>query len=139
MVWMRSLGHELGGEEGAERMARGQGISLILKSIELQFRRPVTYPDTVSHSYVIQSRFPILTNFSAPQLLIGFAPLPPASDDDTSFQVKASAYSLAQKKFVTHSKETLTWYDYDNLRKCSPPKAMTDILASRAHAHLGKP
>ncbi|KAG5652809.1 hypothetical protein H0H81_003578 [Sphagnurus paluster] len=45
--WMMSLGHELGGAAKAEAMMRGQGISLILKSIDVRFRRPVTYPDTV--------------------------------------------------------------------------------------------
>ena len=42
------MGDELGGPSRGKAMMNGQGISLILKSIELQFRRPVTYPDTVS-------------------------------------------------------------------------------------------
>lgn len=45
--WMRSLGEELGGPEKAKAMISGKGVSLILKSIEVKFRRPVTYPDTV--------------------------------------------------------------------------------------------
>jgi len=44
---MMSLGDEWGGEAQAERMIKGQGVSLILKSLEIQFKRPVTYPDTV--------------------------------------------------------------------------------------------
>lgn len=43
------MGDELGGPSRAKAMMNGQGISLILKSIELRFRRPVTYPDTVSN------------------------------------------------------------------------------------------
>lgn len=43
------MGDELGGPSRGKAMMNGQGISLILKSIELQFRRPVTYPDTVSY------------------------------------------------------------------------------------------
>lgn len=48
--WMASLGEELGGPAKAQAMIKGQGISLILKSIEVQFRRPVIYPDTVRDS-----------------------------------------------------------------------------------------
>ena len=43
------MGDELGGPSRGKAMMNGQGISLILKSIELRFRRPVTYPDTVSN------------------------------------------------------------------------------------------
>ena len=43
------MGNELGGPSRGKAMMNGQGISLILKSIELQFKRPVTYPDTVSN------------------------------------------------------------------------------------------
>ena len=43
------MGDELGGPSRGKAMMNGQGISLILKSMELQFRRPVTYPDTVSY------------------------------------------------------------------------------------------
>ena len=45
--WMMSLGDELGGPERARAMINAQGISLILKSIEVQYKRIVTYPDTV--------------------------------------------------------------------------------------------
>lgn len=53
---MTSLGHELGGPEKAEAMLKGQGVSLILKSIEVKFRRPVTYPDTVRVSLFVLNR-----------------------------------------------------------------------------------
>ena len=42
------MGDEIGGPSRGKAMLNGQGISLILKSIELRFKRPVTYPDTVS-------------------------------------------------------------------------------------------
>ena len=45
--WMMSLGDELGGPERAKAMINAQGVSLILKSIEVQYKRIVTYPDTV--------------------------------------------------------------------------------------------
>ena len=42
------MGDELGDPSRGKVMLNGRGISPILKSIELRFRRPVTYPDTVS-------------------------------------------------------------------------------------------
>ncbi|PPQ99244.1 hypothetical protein CVT26_014100 [Gymnopilus dilepis] len=110
--WMRSLGEELGGPERARAMIDGKGVSLILKSIEVRFRRPVRYPDT---------------------LLIGYKPLPPPEDhsDDATFFVTGSAYSLTQKAFVAHSKESLVWYDYDILKKCDPGEKAKEILCSR--------
>lgn len=47
---MMSLGTELGGVERAKAMINGKGISLILKSVDVRFRRPVTFPDTVNPS-----------------------------------------------------------------------------------------
>ena len=52
------MGNELGGPSRGEAMMNGQGISLILKSMELQFRRPVTYPDTVSNLNPTSLRMP---------------------------------------------------------------------------------
>jgi len=43
-----SLGNAMGGPEKAQAMSKGQGVSLILKSLSINFKRPVTYPDTVS-------------------------------------------------------------------------------------------
>lgn len=45
---MRQLGLKVGGPENADALLRGKGVSLIVKSINVQFRRPVRYPDTVS-------------------------------------------------------------------------------------------
>ena len=42
-----ALGEEIGGPSKAQAMIAGQGVSLILKSFEIKFRRPVTFPDTV--------------------------------------------------------------------------------------------
>ncbi|KXN91107.1 hypothetical protein AN958_02883 [Leucoagaricus sp. SymC.cos] len=115
--WMISLGNELGGPEKAQAMIEAQGVSLILKSIEVKFRRPVTYPDT---------------------LLIGCKPVPPpaeGSSDKATFEVRASAYSLAQEAFVAHSRESLVWYDYDRLKKCDPGEKARAIVFGRAKAH----
>ncbi|GLB41567.1 putative thioesterase-like superfamily protein [Lyophyllum shimeji] len=112
--WMMSLGHELGGPSKAEAMIRGQGISLILKSIDVRFRRPVTYPDT---------------------LLVGYKPKqpPPSAEnnDPATFNVTASAYSLAQRAFVATSNEALVWYDYDKLKKCDPGEEVRSVVWRR--------
>jgi len=102
---MMALGEEIGGPSKARAMLNGQGISLILKSFEIKFRRPVTFPDT---------------------LLIGYKVLPFEDERDLStFHVTGSAYSLVQKAFVAHTKEAIVWYDYDRLEKCDPEdKAM---------------
>jgi hypothetical protein len=50
---MVSLGNELGGHAKAEDMIKGRGVSLIMKSTEIQFRRPVTFPDTVREASFI--------------------------------------------------------------------------------------
>jgi acyl-CoA thioesterase FadM len=54
---MRSIGKELGGPSKADEMVKAKGISLILKSVSINYKRPVTYPDTVRPS----SPFPSLT------------------------------------------------------------------------------
>lgn len=46
--WMMTLGNEMGGPKKAQAMVKGQGVSLILKSLSIKFKRPVAYPDTVS-------------------------------------------------------------------------------------------
>jgi len=45
---MTCLGNRLGGPAKADAFLKGKGISLIMKSIEVKYRRPVTFPDTVS-------------------------------------------------------------------------------------------
>lgn len=47
MRWVVRFGSLLGGKERAQAMLAGQGVSFILKSINVNFRRPVTFPDTV--------------------------------------------------------------------------------------------
>ncbi|TFK19957.1 hypothetical protein FA15DRAFT_673982 [Coprinopsis marcescibilis] len=111
--WMLSLGEEWGGPKKAEAMIRGKGVSLILQDLNIQFRRPVTYPDT---------------------LLFGYCPVPPSPGLELSpkFKVLATCYSLGLQDFAAFSKETLVWYDYDALKKCRPPKEAADIVFSRA-------
>jgi hypothetical protein len=101
---------------------------LILKSFEIKFRRPVTFPDTVrafaSFFYIRYILTPLLL-----QLLIGYKVLPFEDECDLStFHVTGSAYSLVQKTFVAHTKETIVWYDYDRLKKCNPEDIAIDFL-----------
>jgi len=46
--WISSIGEELGGPAQVDAFLRARGVSFILKSININFRRPVQYPDTVS-------------------------------------------------------------------------------------------
>ncbi|EIN06231.1 Thioesterase/thiol ester dehydrase-isomerase [Punctularia strigosozonata HHB-11173 SS5] len=120
--WMQSIGEELGGPQKAKDMITGKGVSLILKSISVNYRRPVTYPDT---------------------LLIGHKPhiLITKSHDDakphaisaskTHFHVAAAAYSYSQRAIVAESDSVLVWYDYDKLRKCDPGQQARDVVMGR--------
>jgi len=48
------------------------------------------------------------------------------------FNVVAAGYSLQQQDFAVFSKETLVWYDYDNLKKCHPPSEAAALVYKRA-------
>ncbi|KAJ8586164.1 hypothetical protein M405DRAFT_373664 [Rhizopogon salebrosus TDB-379] len=114
MVWLMAFGKALGGEERVKEMLAGQGISLILKSININFRRPVTFPDT---------------------LLIGHKPI--ISSSRTQFTLNAALYSYSQQAIVADSDGTLVWYDYDNLKKCDPGVRAWDILkAASKHGQV---
>lgn len=38
----------------------------------------------------------------------------------TQFYLHGAAYSYAQRAVVADSTSVITWYDYDNLKKCDP-------------------
>ncbi|KAG0697945.1 HotDog domain-containing protein [Suillus ampliporus] len=95
--WVMAFGKALGGEERANAMLAGQGVSIILKSVNVNFKRPVTFPDT---------------------LLIGHKPM--ISSSRTHFTLNAVLYSYSQQAIVADSDSVLVWYDYDNLKKCDP-------------------
>ncbi|KAI0272586.1 HotDog domain-containing protein, partial [Gloeopeniophorella convolvens] len=101
MRWITSIGHELGGPERVDALLCARGISFILKSIEVNFRRPVQYPDT---------------------LLIAHKPEPEPDPKRarTQFLLRAYAFSYAQRTIVSDSTSVITWYDYDKLAKCDP-------------------
>ncbi|KAG2123477.1 Thioesterase/thiol ester dehydrase-isomerase [Suillus clintonianus] len=103
-MWLVALGKALGGEERVKAMLAGQGVSFILKSANINFRRPVTFPDT---------------------LLIGHKLITSAS---TQFTLNAVLYSYSQQAVVADSDSVLVWYDYDRLRKCDPGDGLWRIL-----------
>ena len=133
---MMSLGEELGGPERAQAMLKGKGVSLILKSVSLDYKRPVTYPDTllIAHKPHLG---PLRT---AAHHESGV----PATDAETTerearaqrlakthFHVLAVAWSYAQRRIVTESDSVLVWYDYDKLAKCNPGDEARRVLAGR--------
>jgi len=103
---MRSWRNELG-DLRARDILGGKGIGVILKSVDIQFKRPVLYPDTllVSHK--------------------------PHSPTPTSFGCKAIIQSYGQGKIVAESDSALVWYDYENLRKCEPPSEFSQLISNR--------
>ncbi|CCM02657.1 uncharacterized protein FIBRA_04761 [Fibroporia radiculosa] len=125
MQWIVSLAHELGGESRANNMLTGKGVSLIIKSVSADFKRPVVYPDT---------------------LLIGHRPhtglIAPNSHGNgteekekrlakTHFYLKGAVYSYAQRRIVTEGDSILVWYDYDKLAKCDPGEDVQRALLRR--------
>jgi len=106
--WILSIGHELGGPAKAESMLKGKGVGFIVKYIDVNYKRPVTYPDT---------------------LLIGHKPS--ISSSQTEFNLHATAYSYAQSAIVAESKCVTVWYDYDTLRKCDPGEEAWTVVKGR--------
>lgn len=126
--WMTSLAHEIGGQEKVEAMLKGKGFSLILKSLSINYKRPVTYPDTllIAHKPYVG---PLATSSHTEDKTLA---LPSAKKlPKTHFNVIAAAYSYAQQKIVTESDSVLVWYDYDKLRKCDPGPEVRAVLERR--------
>ncbi|EPQ56151.1 Thioesterase/thiol ester dehydrase-isomerase [Gloeophyllum trabeum ATCC 11539] len=109
ILYMAALGRALGGPTKEQQMLKGKGTSLIMKSIELSFRRPVTYPDT---------------------LLVAHRPVSPPSLNGSIFQFHALAYSYTQQRLVLTSNCDCVWYDYDKLRKAEVGKDVWSVVKS---------
>ncbi|KAF8579941.1 hypothetical protein K439DRAFT_1663032 [Ramaria rubella] len=110
MNWVSCLAHEAGGPTAAADMVSGRGIGLILKSISVDFKRPVVYPDT---------------------LLISHRPRRADPPSPTHFNNNALIYSYAQRAVVATSESVLVWYDYDKLQKSPPPEPVRKALERR--------
>ena len=131
MEWLVALGNELGGPERAQDMLKGRGVSLILKSLSIKYKRPVTYPDTVSDLMVCL----VFDLTCLAQLLIALKPhLPPSvSLPRFQFGCRATMYSYSQQAVVTESDSELVWYDHENLRKCDPGPETWNVVLKHMH------
>lgn len=136
---MSSLGEEIGGPEKRDAMLKGKGVSLILKSLSINYKRPVTYPDTllIAHKPHVGPLFST-SNINAEN--DHNAPTKTGSPSNpsagvrlpkTHFHTLAVAYSYAQRKIVTESDSVLVWYDYDKLAKCDPGEEIRRVLERR--------
>ncbi|KAI0766151.1 Thioesterase/thiol ester dehydrase-isomerase [Trametes elegans] len=123
--WMRALGQELGGPERADAMIKGKGVSLILKSISLDYKRPVVYPDTLLVAHQPHPG-PLHTSskVNSPTVTTG-------RQARTHFHVKGAIWSYAQRRIVTESDSVVVWYDYDKLTKCDPGEAARAVVQRR--------
>ncbi|KAL5633255.1 hypothetical protein ACGC1H_003673 [Rhizoctonia solani] len=111
MHMMYLIGLETNGPEGAKAMLEGLGVSIILKSIEVKFKRPVTYPDNL----VIMQR--------------------PHNTSPSRFNLSSVAYSLAQRAPVATSEAICVWYDYDVWKKYDVDESTGVGLAIAKRAH----
>ncbi|CUA78165.1 hypothetical protein RSOLAG22IIIB_02783 [Rhizoctonia solani] len=111
MHMMYLIGLETNGLEGGKAVLEGLGVSIILKSIDVKFKRPVTYPDNL----VIMQR--------------------PHNTSPSRFNLSAVAYSLAQRAPVATSDAVCVWYDYDVWKKCDVDENTGIGLAIAKRAH----
>ncbi|KAI0923574.1 hypothetical protein AcV5_009076 [Taiwanofungus camphoratus] len=125
--WMVSLGREIGGSSRGNAMLAGKGVSLILKSISIDYKRPVVYPDTLlvahkPHTGPLFSSSDVRGTSSKKAL------------QKTHFHLAGAVYSYAQQRVVTECDSVLVWYDYDKLTKCDPGEDVRRLLRRRMHA-----
>lgn len=97
-----------------DEINRGTGKSFILAGINVRYRRPVLYPDTI---------------------LVGQACELPLGKD--RFILRGAAYSLAQKKIVAISAQDCVTYDYTKLAKCDIPDDIRNALLAKG-SHFDK-
>ncbi|EIW59770.1 Thioesterase/thiol ester dehydrase-isomerase [Trametes versicolor FP-101664 SS1] len=123
--WMRALGAELGGPARADAMIKGKGVSLILKSVSLEYRRPVVFPDTLLVAHKPHPG-PLYTSskVDSPEVRT-------RRQAKTHFHVMGAIWSYAQRKIVTESDSVLVWYDYDKLAKCDPGEEARAVIQRR--------
>lgn len=131
--WMLSLGQEIGGAAKAEAMMKGQGVSLILKSISVDYKRPVTFPDTllIAHKPHAGPLDSATHSESGPNALSNEKKHRRLGK--THFHCMAVAWSYKQRRIVTESDSVLVWYDYDKLAKCNPGEEALAALERRMH------
>jgi YbgC/YbaW family acyl-CoA thioester hydrolase len=114
--FLSQLGLRIGGESKAADMRNGKGISLILKSITVDYKRPVTYPDTL-----LMATMPSLIYPEGSEPSKG-------SPSRTTFSLNTVAYSYAQQSIVTKARDVTVWYDYSKQKKCDPGDEYWGVL-----------
>lgn len=124
MVFAESIAKDLG-EKRQKEILTGKGVSFILAGINVKYRRPVTYPDT---------------------LLIGTKADSPLEKGTDRFTLSSAAYSL--KAWEAHQSQPgsrepgpvciadalCVTYDYDKLAKCAMPEDMRDVSQEQRKA-----
>ncbi|SPO20398.1 uncharacterized protein UTRI_00795_B [Ustilago trichophora] len=101
-------------DERRQQVNRGTGKSFILAGINVRYRRPVVYPDTI---------------------LVGQACELPLGKD--RFMLRGACYSLAQKTIVAVSAQDCVTYDYTKLQKCNIPDDIRQALQAKG-SHFDK-
>jgi len=130
---MVSIGLELGGPSKAESMLKARGVGFILKYMDVRYKRPVIYPDTVRYSFLV---LPHQFSLARPHTLIVHAQLliahkPSISSSRTEINPHAAAYSYAQSAIVAESNSIIVWYDYNTLKKCDPGAEAWAVVKGR--------
>lgn len=92
MRFVQKIAQEINAEASLVRGEPNGGIGVILGSITVNYRRPVTFPDTLLVGHRVQSMTP------------------------TSFVLDHMCYSFKQQKVVTTGTAAMVCYDYKNLK-----------------------
>ncbi|SAM59384.1 uncharacterized protein UBRO_01086 [Ustilago bromivora] len=101
-------------EKRREEITRGTGKSFILAGINVRYRRPVVYPDTILVGQACELRL-----------------------GKERFMLRGAAYSLAQKTIVAVAAQDCVTYDYTKLKKCDIPEDIKKALEARG-SHFDK-
>lgn len=138
MFFATSLTKDLSPER-KEEIAKGTGKSFILAGINVRYRRPVVYPDTVSPLFIyrqkVYKKAKPKTFLSLDQILVGTACELPLGKD--RFMLRGACYSLAQQSIVAVSAQDSVSYDYTQLKKCDIPDDLKQALEARG-SHFDK-
>ncbi|KAF8329375.1 Thioesterase/thiol ester dehydrase-isomerase [Cantharellus anzutake] len=102
--FMECMATSAGGDARKVALLAGQGVGLILKSVTVDFKRPVVYPDTL----ILSQK--------------------PHTIEATQFSLTTVYYSLAQSTTVAKAESVLAWYDYNKLRKCEGPQDLVEYI-----------
>ncbi|TBU39551.1 Thioesterase/thiol ester dehydrase-isomerase [Dichomitus squalens] len=103
-------------------------VSLILKSISIDYKVPVTFPDTLLVAHKPHPG-PAARNRE---------PKTPARPAKTHFFMAGAIWSYAQRRIVTESDSVLVWYDYDRLTKCDPGEEVKAAIQRRMNLRSGE-